>query len=308
MKKYKKTKYSKKKKKSKRKIKGGSVGIRANNDETFVKLLNILKKKKIKIEDLTKQELLSILKDIQQNNNQIYFGATPKCCYSSENIKFVRVHGSSLKQRNNKTPYTFVIPDDTFVITVSQVGDSLNIDDSFKDAVFELYKKNHTLFLNNDTSLDLSVEGNKLMYRYSNMKHILEYNLRINLFMNRLTPEEIIEEKRKIASVDNYNILFRNHIPGMIMNDISLFFDDERCIDNSDRSCSVFCLNKINKKEIECNPISFSDKKNYYEIGHILLSDLIRKEGKGVYIINTCRNFEEGTNNNIKSAMREISK
>ena len=35
--------------------------------------------------------------------------------------------------------------------------------------------------------------------------------------------------------------------------------------------------------------------------------DLINKEGPGIYIIRACRNFEEGTPNNIKTTMRALS-
>ena len=54
----------------------------------------------------------------------------------------------------------------------------------------------------------------------------------------------------------------------------------------------MIIVNNDTKETHSCKPLSFNPRTNYSEVGVILLSDLISKEGPGIYIIIACRNFE----------------
>ena len=208
--------------------------------------------------------------------NQQFKGPSPGCCpLGSIQVKFLRVHGY--------TPYTyrnldtFKIPENTNIITLTHPGDNLNIHSAIKDEIFELYKQKKSLFKKNDTSTELSDEGFRIMERFN---------------------EKQSEESPKL--------FFRNHIPGMIMNNLSFNFNSDGCVKGSmNSSCALFCLNKKTNEESECLPKYMNRDTGELNIYKGSLEEITHIEGHGTYILNICRGTS--ANDNTKQAMRALS-
>jgi hypothetical protein len=224
--------------------------------------------------------LSELLRQITLKGAKSYAGPTPACCPNNNNLKFVRVHGRTPNPIYDEI-ITFEIPQNTYIITLVQPGDDLMIPNSIKRDIFSIYKGNKTLFQDNDKSVLLTLEGSNIMDKYN------EYS------------------KRDDGSP--MNLIFRNHIPGMIMNNLELNFNDPGCTERFDTSCRIFCLNKKDKTENECLPKFINRSSGRHNIIKGLLSDLVDNEGPGTYILNICRGVSYSVNKRSIAAMRALS-
>lgn len=182
----------------------------------------------------------------------------PKCCEEG-NVIFVKAHGETLIERQHVEgdessfsilPDRIKIPDDRYVITVTVPGDSTPFDARVDETIRYLYEEGNTLFNGSDTTNTLTEKG----------KDLEDY-------LNR--------EMGTYGSMYK----FKNHLPKSKMNNIVIDFNLEgNC---NEISCSIDCFDK-NKREwynLSCRP---------YQT-HTTLYDLLKDQGKGIYIIQVCR-------------------
>lgn len=267
-----KKKIFKKSKKIRKKIsnkKGGSI----NNIQQLIRqtVNNRLDQR------LSNNNMLSLFKTLSLKSLPKFSGPTPACCPNKNIIKFVRVHGNTPNPINNKLS-TYKIPEDTHVITLVQPGDILEVNSELKNQIIRLYKNNKSLFEENDTSVQITDEGLYIMDLF-------------NKYQKENSPK----------------LFFRNHIPGMIMNNLYLNFQSEGCTEDSLGSCRIFCLNLKSKKETECLPKQIDRNTGKHKIIQGLLSELIQNEGPGTYILNICRGTTSDLSNEKLTAMRTLS-
>lgn len=208
-----------------------------------------------------------------------------KRCCKAEDVKFVKGHGSTIikKERGGDGRVKSVIPDkinipaETFVITLTKPGESSPFCQRVDEEIKRFYLSNNTLFENKDTSKKLSSEGLQ--------------------FQSSLKSKGVHYE-------------FKNHIPGMSMNNIALDF-----INNCNKkSCSIDCLKSSGEWYKEyCLPQHRDELIDSSEGIKVTLSDLLEDQGKGVYIIQVCRSISDHYESNpsidqhIRKVVRQIS-
>lgn len=186
---------------------------------------------------------------------------TSSICCKAEDVKFVKAHGATGSKILDDgeeggiasyLPDKIIIPENTFVITLNEVGETSPYDARVDAVIKRFYAQKNTLFNDKDTSRKLSPQGLAIQ------THFLE-NIGVNY-------------------------KFKNHIPGMSMNNITLNFKDN-C---TEKSCSIDCLNSSGKWHIEnCLPKS----RDKTDVIKTTLSELLEDQGPGVYIIQVCRSL-----------------
>ena len=188
---------------------------------------------------------------------------TSSICCKAEDVKFVKGHGitgSKIIHDGEEggiasyLPDKIIIPPDTFVITLNEVGETSPYDARLDGEIKRFYASENTLFNDKDTSRELSPQGLRFQ------THLL-----------------------KNVGVD---YKFKNHIPGMSMNNITLNFKDN-C---TEKSCSIDCLNSSGEWYMEnCLPKSRDNPDS--NLIDTTLSELLEDQGTGVYIIQVCRSI-----------------
>jgi hypothetical protein len=162
-------------------------------------------------------------------------------------IYVINGHGSILDVKKR-----FYIPENTYIITVNEVGVSLNEQYEHFLKFSDDIAGGPPLFLRNYESKDLSKRGEEL-------QHFLE-------------TSEIFDDEV---------LILRNHLPGDSMIDILLSFDEE---DEAQRK--VFNITKKNPQD----PVPIKEDVSHIT-DDIYLSDYIKSNGPGVYVLLVCRSF-----------------
>ena len=183
-------------------------------------------------------------------------------CCKAEDVKFVKAHGATASKIihdgeggiGSFLPDKIIIPPDTFVITLNKVGETSPYCARLDEEIKRFYESKNTLFNNKDKSQELSPEG--LGFQTHLLKNVgIDYK-------------------------------FKNHIPGMSMNNISLNFKDN-C---TQKACSIDCLSSSGKwYRQNCLPKSRDNPDS--NVIKTTLSNLLEDQGTGVYIIQVCRSL-----------------
>ena len=177
----------------------------------------------------------------------------------------------------------FIVPEDVYIITLMHIGDKCPLDQQVWETIMQLYERGYTLFENDDKSTEQTEAG-----------HGVEQLL-----------NTIFHDDERVLKGKGFKI--RNHIPGTIANDQILHFFGDTTDGLAD--LHIVCFNKTWLRGWPAVG-HFKGKKNYvrYEYGSepITLSDLVAREGAGVYILLACRGVGDIPEANVK-VMRQRS-
>ena len=222
---------------------------------------NKYRSRKVKKQKTKKRRLVNRKRKKSRKKKGGLLPASKICC-KAEDVKFVKAHGATASKIigdgvggiASYLPDKIIIPPDTFVITLNKVGETSPYCAQLDAEIRRFYASKKTLFNNKDTSRELSPEG--LEFQTHLLKNVgLKYK-------------------------------FKNHIPGMSMNNISLNFKDN-C---TQKACSIDCLNSSGEwYRQNCLPKSRDNPDS--NLIKTSLSKLLEDQGKGVYIIQVCRSI-----------------
>ena len=203
---------------------------------------------------------LEKVSDNQKNENKHPY----VCCDSNEHdVKLITAHGCIFDP--------FVLPKGVKLITLGYLGcsiyDTHNLLKTRK--ISELYQRGHTIFENNDNNPDIMTKEAQLL----------------------LKDLKIFELHKYYAPIG-----FKLNLEGEEVNNYKLFFGDscktESYPDDPSMFCNIICINKSDGiYRNKCVDYVRFLKNNEKEIS---LSDLIKINGKGTYIVSACRNFCQG--------------
>ena len=228
--------------------------------------------------------------------------------------KFIKGHG-------HLTGEQYILPIGVNVITLTE--NNVNMDGSLDyDSVIHNHLKTHKiLFKDNDNSTILTDEGRKLQDTLNKMKDdnisqlLNKYQIIIDAPDILLSPSTLEMKKSIIKNLDilkNLNFKIRNHIGTNLLpiNDMIIDFSPQNiegvpkeldpCIKYT---CSINVYNPTNNIFVRPHNIEKIDLKWYKTSKNtddtkttktvlntpFFLSDLIEKEGPGVYIVSACR-------------------
>jgi hypothetical protein len=192
----------------------------------------------------------------------------------SNNHRLIKCHGYT----NGRS---FIIPNNTYVITINNIGTPVCISDKL------------------DTYLTNVLQN-------INTKPIFEDNNRSLLEMSSLSNNETKINEKIRNVLPKTNILFRNHIPGMKMSDMVLNFGTKPCSNKNNR-CGVEIIN-IDKEIYNINIDEvLDDLKDKEPSTHLNSTNT-----KNIININSQYYLEELINNEnkikIKILVEEIEK
>lgn len=208
-----------------------------------------------------------------------------RCC-NAEYVKFVKAHGGTTTMMiddgsggiGSILPERIIIPRNTYVITLGEPGVPSILNSHIDKTIRDFYTQGNTLFEDNDKLKKLTPEGEGFQ----------------SVFNRELGQGEIYK--------------FKNHIPGMSMNNIDLNFikgSGHTCDDNS---CSIDCFDLKSKKWIKnCRPKN-RDRLDSTDRIETKLSDLLEDQGEGVYIIRACRDFENFGEPQVEKQFRKVAR
>jgi hypothetical protein len=231
-------------------------------------------------------------------------------------IKYIKSHGKIVADEERRE---FVLPENVNVITLSDLDTSIILP-SRLDELIKFYANNYVLF---DTTNTKTAECNEL-------EQILQY--------------EINNIEKSLVCTLRTKINIRNHLQNTRINNIELIFersperapDTDLCDDINTCSIDIFKfkrpsddlvrVDKINNMMLDWDFNSITElrerearsvpKKTPDEIKAMypkpvlkryLLSDLIKKEGEGTYILATCRVIDSRCPTYTAGIMRQIS-
>jgi hypothetical protein len=202
----------------------------------------------------------------------------------TENGKYLLLaHGRTIE------PYNFKVPKNINFITITKVSSNCMLDYSIDKEIQDFYKAGHTIFQNNDLSVNLTENGEKLMQK-----------------LNQRYDREVY--------------YFKNHLQNTTANEMFLDFNRDSRTEGSVKSIGIIDL--LGKNDSIKNVIDLyisknkntNNKNKKYKIKQILLSTLlsmysdniINKNKKKTFIICACRGFS-GNNNSNKLLARTVS-
>jgi len=181
----------------------------------------------------------------------------------NENVKFAKL--KKIKEEYmDKTIYVinchgksdlskrFYIPENTYIITLNKVGTRLLEQREFFWDFSDKISLDPPLFLNNYESKKLSSEGKDLQ--------------------DFLSTHELFENEED-------ELILRNHLPGDNMTDIILTFNEP--------NETLHKFFNVSKKSPD-DPIPI---RNFTELKDVYLSDYIKTNGPGVYVLLVCRSL-----------------
>ena len=218
---------------------------------------------------------LEKVSDNQKNENKHPYA----CCDSDEHdVKIISAHGCIFNP--------FVLPQGVKLITMGYLGCLLydTYNNLISRKISEFYENGNTIFANNDNNPDI-------------------INKETKSFLDNVF-------KKTNVSYFYSPYAFKLNLQGELVNNYILHFGD-KCntkpnYDNPSMFCNIICINKSDGKyKNECvNHVKFL--KN--ETKEISLSDLIKINGKGTYIVSACRGFCSGFSESNKLSKTISSK
>lgn len=190
----------------------------------------------------------------------------PTCDISSTSVKIIKAHGAL-------TGHQFKIYEGVRIITVVRAGTACPFSEAVETNLTAYYRRGYTLFTNGDTTNTVSERGAGFIS-----------------WLNEKTPFGKDYEMRNHVGTED----------GLLVNDTILSFVGTGC---SKEACSINCIIKKDDEVLSFIPnkipmwygyknISGVSELTYYPIENILLSELVRKEGMGTYILFVCRSYD----------------
>ena len=162
---------------------------------------------------------------------------------------------------------TFVVPKNRYIITLTKTGIECPLVKQFDDEFIEFYKANLHLFKNKNTKTELSKNGEAFL-------------------------------KKIRTGFKKSGIWAKNHKQGTIANEMYLSFTDDRF---SSDAFGITCISNPTKT------FKIQNKTDCTNIENITLSQMIKEEGPGIYIIIACRNFPKNSPPEAIKLARQIS-
>ena len=189
-----------------------------------------------------------------------------KPCCDEDEVKIINTHGKLMNE-------VIHLPEGYKIILLAELGKCIRSGSYDKTKLRSIYSEGHTIFQNNDTIPKLTTKGSKWVKSLQSANSDISDGVNPTLYVGRDSQNPVVD----IEGDSHY-------IPVNIPN-IYLEFYGDNCDDwggSKQLSCMVSCIKEGYEPSGED---SFCDK--YYG-KKITLFDLLKKEGKGTYVISTC--------------------